>query len=358
MAPIDVEPYLQLIENQKRINDRYVNIKRIDPQGGNGFFSLVFNAFDEITQKDIILKFYNPLRLSYPDRLQRFHREGEVLKTLIGHQNILQCIDGVCSLPIQFISSGIAINQEYFFIPTEKAKASIEQLIYSSYLTPLDSLYCFKEMCKGIARLHAKKICHRDLKPSNFFYFNKDDIKVGDFGTVKFLDGSMPDISSFYSQPVGDWTYISPELLCAIGISDNLSYRADIFSLGAILFEMFSKEILSTHIYTTESLGNLMKIGNVVSRMPFKDKLSVYSGSINSIASSVKWPNIFSFNDFVPSSIRHYLNSLYLDMCQFDFNKRLRNFETIYRRTNICILILKNELKYKDRIMKKKLIKG
>ena len=358
VTPIDIEPYLLLIESQPRINDRFVNIKRIDSKGGNGFFSLVFNAYDEITKRDVILKFYHPLKLSDLDRLRRFHREGEILKKLIGQQNILQCIDGICILPIQLSSSGILINQEYFFIPTEKAKASVEEFIYSSHLTPLDCLYCLREMCKGVARLHAKKICHRDLKPSNFFYFNKEDIKVGDFGTAKFLDGSMPDIRSSYIQPVGDLDYIAPELICEIGVSDDLSYGSDIFSLGAILFEMFSKEILSSHIYTPELLGELITVRSVVSRMSFKDKLIVYSGSINSIASGTKWPNIFSFNDFVPPSIKYHLNSLYLDMCQFNLNKRLRNFTAIYRRINICILILRNEVKYKNRIRQKKSIRG
>ena len=343
---------------QPRINDRFVNIKRIDSQGGNGFFSLVFNAYDEITKREVILKFFHPLKVSDLDRLQRFHREGEVLKKLMGQQNIIQCIDGVCILPIQLSSSGILINQDYFFIPMEKAKATVEDLIYSSYLSPLDCLYYLREMCKGVARLHAKKICHRDLKPNNFFFFSKDNIKIGDFGTAKFLDGSMPNIRSSYILPVGHLDYIAPELICEIGISDDLSYGSDIYSLGAILFEIFSKEILSSHIYNAALLSELLMVKSVISRMSFKDKLIVYSGSINSISCSTRWPDIFSFNDFVPPSIKHYLNSLYLDMCQFDLNKRLRNFTTIYRRINICILILRNELKYKHRIMQKKSLRG
>lgn len=357
MAKADEEPHLQLIEAQQKINNRFINVKRIDPNGGNGYHSLVFTAYDEITKENVILKFYHPLKMSDNDRFSRFHREGEILKILKGQPNILECIDGLCTLPITLNYSGIPINYEYHYIPTKQGIASIEQLIYSSTLTPERCLIFFREMCKSVARIHSRRICHRDLKPDNFFLFPRNDIRLGDFGTAKFFDGSMPDIRITYSIPVGHMQYISPENICQIGIADDYTYGADIFSLGAILFEMFTQQVLTSHLYNAQIVGDLLTIQHAIASMSAKDRINIYMNTIDSIKSSSVGPDIFSFNDFVPKSICYFLNSLYKSMIEFNCDKRLKDFSSIYRKLNICILILRNEKKYKMRIRQNKFLK-
>ena len=57
------EIFIKLIESQEIISDRYKNIRRIDPNAGDGFFSLVFTADDSSAKKGrkVALKFFNPL---------------------------------------------------------------------------------------------------------------------------------------------------------------------------------------------------------------------------------------------------------------------------------------------------------
>jgi serine/threonine protein kinase len=252
----------------------------------------------------------------------------------------------------------MTISHEYHYIPTKKGIGSIEQLIYASTLTPERNLIIFREMCKAVARIHARKICHRDLKPDNFFLFSGDQIRLGDFGTAKFFDGSMPDIRSVYALPVGHTQYVAPEIICQIGIADDCTYGSDIFSLGAILFEMFTQEVLTNHLYGKQIIADLLTLRQITSTMSVRDRLDVYMSTIDSIKSSSVVPDIFSFNQFVPKSISYLLNSIYKNMIEFNFCKRLQNFSAIYRKIDICILILRNEIKYQKRLKQNKLFRA
>jgi serine/threonine-protein kinase len=352
------ESYLRIIENQAKIADRFRNIRRLDPNGGKGNFSLMFTAYDEITREEIVLKFFHPKDDINLDRVERFQREGEILKRLRGQPNILECIDGVCRLPVSLTYvPDIQITQNFSFIPMKKASGSVEQLIYSGGASPEKCLVYFREMCKGVARIHSQSISHRDLRPPNFLIFPGDDVRLGDFGTAKYMDGSMPDIRTKYEVPVGDWYYSSPEHFCQIGISNEVAFPADIFSLGAILFEMFTKEVLTEYLYNQDFLGNLIRLNNMLSGLPQKDRVKYYSGTIDILGASTSFPDIFLFNDFVPNSIKDHLNFLYKDLTKINFQKRLYQFTSIYRRLEICLLTIRNEEKYRKWLKKKKEIR-
>ncbi len=366
MSPVSSdEGYLQLIESQSIINDQYINIDRIDPDGGGGCFSLVFTAYDQNAKKEVILKFFHPKHLSNKDRLDRFHREGKILETLRGEPNILESIDTVCDLEIELTSSSttLPIRQYYQFIPLKKAKGNVERFIYSSLSTPEKCLIYFREMCKAVNRIHGELICHRDLKPSNFLIFTGDDIRLGDFGTAKHLDGSMEDIRKTYSAQVGDGIYTAPEaLLFETGISDQYVYSADVFSLGAILFEMFSQSELFNYLNDPNNNRDYFEylaiLGRTLSSLPVKEKTEYYLKHMDYLASTVNFPDIYLFNDFVPNSIKYYLNSLYKDLTQINLFKRYHVFENVYRRINICLLILRNEEAYQKMFAKRRIMRG
>lgn len=352
--------YLQLVESEKLLNNRFSNVKRIDHQGGNGNFSLMFYSFDEQTKKDVVLKFFNPDFNSNVDRHQRFQREGQILNRLKGQPNILQSYDDINSLVINLMHLNVQIPFMFQFIPLEKAQGSIEQFIYSIDRNPIQCLLHFKEMCKSVARIHNQNICHRDLKPSNFLFFKNSTVKLGDFGTAKFLDGSMNDIRNNYQIPVGDLRYCSPEIYCSLGIGDQLVYCSDIFSLGAILFEIFTQKVLTENIYNGNQsiLNSLIKLHAKVCSTPAKERVKCFLSEIDSIMTQRDFPDIFAFNDFVPNSIKKELNDLYRSLINPNISKRLTNFTTIYRKMDICLLILRNQKSYQDYMRKKRIIKN
>jgi len=352
------QTYLQLIESEGILNGRFSNVRRIDHQGGNGNFSLMFYACDDHTKKNVVLKFFNPDCNTNIDRQQRFQREGQILNLLKGQPNILQAYDDISILTVNLSHPNGTIPFQFQFIPLEEALGSMEQFIYGTDINPIQCLLHFKEMCKSVARIHNKSICHRDLKPSNFLLFKGSIVKIGDFGTAKFLDGSMNDIRSSYTAPVGDLRYCSPETFCNLGIGDRLSYCADIFALGAILFEIFTQKILAEYIYhgNQRVLNNIMRLKAKIIGTPDKERVGCYLSEVDATINQRDFPDIFAFNNFVPNSIKKELNILYRSLIDPNINKRLIDFAGIYRKTEICLLVLRNEKRYQEYMKRKKLM--
>ena len=67
---------------------------------------------------------------------------------------------------------------------------------------------------------------------------------------------------------------------------------------------------------------------------------------VRDLAKSVRLPDIYSYNSSVPNCIKHQLNDLYMDLAAINFLSRLDDVQSIHRRLDICIKILKNEKKY------------
>lgn len=311
-----------------------------------------------MTKDKAALKFYNPQKASEIDRVKRFRRETELLVKLKDQPNILECLEGLCVLPVKLIDEKTNISHvnNFEFIPTKLAKGSVEDYIYLPSSNPLSCLYIFKEMCKGVARLHREKICHRDLKPSNFLIFENNDIRVSDLGCAKVLDGRTPNIMPEYLSPVGDINYFSPELICGFGIADEYAYKADMFALGAILFEMFSKTLFTTEVYPS-IIGDIKSLDRILVPSPEQKRMNTYLNSIKIIASKTNLPEIYSYNYFTPKCIKVNLNNLYKSLIQIDLTKRLDNFNSVFHQINICIIILGNEKKYFKWLKMKRLIR-
>src|ERR1043166_1161993 len=100
------------------------------------------------------------------------------------------------------------------------------------------------QMARGLAAAHDKGIIHRDLKPENIFITNDDRVKILDFGLAKLVapfDGNQPQTDvptrKQHTDPgtiLGTVGYMSPEQ----ARGDTVDHRSDIFSLGAVLYEM------------------------------------------------------------------------------------------------------------------------
>ena len=87
----------------------------------------------------------------------------------------------------------------------------------------------FVQLAMGLQYVHGHQILHRDLKSQNVF-LSGGTVKLGDFGIVKVLDGSITSAQTFVGTPY----YLSPEV-CR---SEKYSYASDVWALGCILFEM------------------------------------------------------------------------------------------------------------------------
>ncbi len=151
--------------------------------------------------------------------------------------------------------------------------------------------------------------------------------------------------------------YAAPELFCQLGIADDYTISADIFSLGAILFEMFSKEVLMNHLYNQDFMDSIIKLSSFLSISPERYRVDYYLSAIDGVTPLATFPEISSFNDLVPNCIRGHLDSLYKALTQINMKKRLLDFQSIFRRIDICLLTLRNEEKYRKWLQRKKEIR-
>lgn len=353
------EPHLHIIESEPIIGGRFKNIKRLNKNGGDGVFSLVFTAYDKTLKKKIILKFFDPDKAYDTDRVERFQREAKLLQLMQDEKYVIDCIGGGVQNFVKqvFDSNGNPIyNIPFQYFAMEKADNNAEHFIYKLHPDPIKILTVFREMCKAVFRIHKKKMPHRDLKPNNFLFVS-DRLCLGDMGTAKFLDGSMPDIRDNYYTPVGDTRYISPEIIFSIGIADDYVYKSDVFSLGAILFEMFTNTVFTNEIYKdAEFLKNCHVMAKLLDKAHKNYRLQIYLDYVDAFSNAVKIPDIFSYYDNVPNSIKYRINDLYKALVDIDCTKRLSNFHSIFRKLDICIKILSNQKNY-DRWLEEKRIR-
>ncbi len=127
----------------------------------------------------------------------------------------------------------------------------------SGPLSIADAVECVLQACAGIADAHALGIVHRDVKPSNLFLTQRQDgsrlIKVLDFGLSKAVDPSTPNAARLTKTAAvfGSPAYMSPE---QIRSSKHVDARADIWSLGVILYELVTNELP----FNAQTIGALL----------------------------------------------------------------------------------------------------
>ena len=336
------EPFLQIIESEPLIDNRFSNIARIDQNGGNGFFSLLFSATDELTGNKVAIKFYDPLKSTDTDKVERFKREGEMLVKFADEPFVINSIGNVRTIIKNLIDQNtkITMPMPLQFIAMEFANSSIEDFIYN-FQPPnsLTILKCFKQLLKAIFRVHKRGVCHRDLKPSNFL-ITSEGVRISDFGTAKCMNGTMPDIRDNYFNPVGDIHYIAPENFFSFGIGDKYVFLSDMFAMGAILFEMFTCNVLTSEIYSQKNFARINQFKNVLQLMEGNEKIQTFNGAIDSLSRSIKIPNIYSYSNNIPSCIRKQLNDIFKRLVHINPGKRLYNSTSIHRKIDICILTL------------------
>jgi WD40 repeat protein/serine/threonine protein kinase len=163
--------------------------------------------------------------------LARFEQERQAL-AIMDHPNIARVLD-----------AGITAAGQPFFVMELVNGLPLTKYCDEVRLTPKERLELFIPICQAIQHAHQKGIVHRDLKPANILITlidAKPVPKVIDFGVAKATSGKLTDetLSTAFGAVVGTLEYMSPE---QAGFSnDDIDTRADIYSLGVILYELLT----------------------------------------------------------------------------------------------------------------------
>ena len=163
--------------------------------------------------------------------LARFEQERQAL-AMMDHPNIARVLDG-----------GMTPTGQPFFVMELVNGLPLNKFCDEARLTPKERLELFVPICQAVQHAHQKGIVHRDLKPSNILVTLIDGMpvpKVIDFGLAKATAGRLADasLSTHFGAVVGTLEYMSPEQ--AGPSSEDIDTRADIYSLGVILYELLT----------------------------------------------------------------------------------------------------------------------
>src|ERR1700733_2573479 len=210
---------------------RVIGHYRVLEEVGAGAMGEVYRARDERLGRDVAVKLIRQTSSGNADHLRRFEWEARAAAAL-NHPNIVAVYD-------------VGLDEGSPYIVCELlAGKTLRQRLSEGALPARQAVDFSLQIVQGLIAAHDRRIIHRDLKPENLFVTTEGRIKILDFGVAKLQSG--PEESGRTAQDlttvtksgsiIGTVAYMSPEQLRATGVD----HRSDIFSVGAILYEMLT----------------------------------------------------------------------------------------------------------------------
>src|SRR5271167_507057 len=215
---------------------------RIVGKLGGGGMGVVYEAEDARLGRHVALKFIPDNLVNDRKSLDRFGREARAASQL-NHP-------GICTI------HDIEDHDGHPFIVMERLEGvSLKERLRGKPIDIEEILDVGIQVADALAACHAKGIIHRDIKPANIFLTNSGQVKILDFGLVKVSRGlSSSDVGvqedlTIAGEIFGTAVYMSPEQ----ARGEELDPRSDLFSLGAVLYQMATgkKPFTGTNVMTT-----------------------------------------------------------------------------------------------------------
>jgi len=212
----------------------------------------VYRARDEKLNRDVAIKVLPVAFSQDPERLLRFEQEAQAVGAL-NHPNILSVYDVTTHEGAPYVVSELLEGE------------SLRDRIADATPSQRKAIEFAIQIAHGLAAAHEKGIVHRDLKPDNIFITRDDRVKILDFGLAKLVQATdaskaQTDVPTrrVHTDPgavMGTVGYMSPEQVR----SQSIDQRSDIFSFGAVLYEMLSGQRAFHRDSAVESLNAILK---------------------------------------------------------------------------------------------------
>ncbi|MCU0248439.1 MAG: serine/threonine-protein kinase [Bryobacter sp.] len=198
---------------------------RIESRIGQGGMGAVYRARDEKLQRTVAIKVLADGHVSNLAGRQRFLREARAASAL-NHPGIVTIHEVATDDGIDYIAMELVEGE------------SLDRRIHKNGLPLKEALNYAVQIAAALAKAHASGIIHRDLKPSNVMVTPEGQVKLLDFGLARRVhagDGSGSTMTRT-GEIMGTPAYMSPEQ----AEGKPLDARSDIFSFGAVLYEMLT----------------------------------------------------------------------------------------------------------------------
>ncbi len=195
-------------------------------RGGMGF---VFKARQPHLDRFVALKLLPDKLAKDPQFAERFNREGKVLARL-NHPNIVSVYD-------------FGRTDDFYFLMMEYVDGvNLRQAMRAGRFSPPEALSVVPTICEALQYAHEQGILHRDIKPENILLDTRGNVKIADFGIAKLVgEDTMGNVTlTNTGSALGTPHYMAPEQL---ENPSEVDHRADIYSLGVVLYEMLTGEL-------------------------------------------------------------------------------------------------------------------
>lgn len=196
-------------------DDRYEILEEL----GRGGMGIVYKAADKMLSREVAYKIL-PDNSGNPESpaVKNFLREAQSAAAL-QHPNIVTIFD-------------VGSNQSVYYIIMEYVEGKTLKSFFNGNqrLSEKAIVMIAKQICKGLAFAHSKRIIHRDIKSANIMLTADKTVKIMDFGLAKAVEGMADTQTVVRGTPL----YMAPEQI----LGQKLDMRADLYSFGICLFEM------------------------------------------------------------------------------------------------------------------------
>lgn len=202
------------------LEGRYQILKEL----GRGGMGIVYQAHDKQLNDQVAIKILSPLLINDTEALERMKREVSAARR-ITHPNVIRIHDIAETGGLHYVS------MEYFHGP------SLKQFIKSSpsISIPMAANIAY-QICDGLDEAHKQGVIHRDLKSQNIIVGQNNHVKIIDFGLAQSAHQQGMTATGLI---MGTPEYMSPEQVSGKRVDE----RADIYSLGIILYELFTGRV-------------------------------------------------------------------------------------------------------------------
>ena len=193
---------------------------KIKSELGRGGMATVYRALDPSSNREVAIKVLPREMMHNLLTRSRFKRELKLIAAL-EHPAIVPVYD-----------VGEDDNQPYF-VMRYMSGGSLTEMIKKEKFSLQDAALIIERLAAALDHAHARKIIHRDIKPDNVLFDGSHNPYLSDFGVAKLTESA---ISATGEEVIGTPAYISPEQ----ARGETVDHRADIYGLGAILYEMLT----------------------------------------------------------------------------------------------------------------------
>ncbi len=213
---------------------------------GRGGMGIIYKALDPrlnraVAIKQLVLDHVDPDKKE--EYKERFRREA-ILVAGLNHPNLIQIFD---------VSIGVTVADDSYYVMELLEGHSFRRELEiqpKTRLSPEDLYPIIRQVCEGLTHAHEMNLVHRDIKPDNIFILPTGKVKLTDFGIAR----SGEQENSNLTKPgvmLGTLSYVSPEQLQD---ARNVDHRADIYSLGVVMYEALAGQLPFTGEGLTSTL--------------------------------------------------------------------------------------------------------